>query len=1049
MRHHSPTRINVLAAWLPCGLVTRVADALRWLRYLLAVSLWGVPVMAQPTATSFAPNGTGISGRRLAHYQHTRWSVADGLPISGVRSIRRSADGYLWLGTTDALVRFDGLRFVVIDSSMESALRSSVPGTFEPLLLDTRGALWISRPDGALLHYRNGRFSIARAPDSTRGRVSMLTRDGMGRLWAMASRPFVIDSAGTAHDVTLPPGVRIVDVQGMAADTGTGVWMGTRRGELWHISADGRSTREPIDYSGDGGVRPLLQSRDGALWMLNRGAEYLLNRRWWPVRSPQSASGAVNAVRAAELPDGSVLLASRGYGLIRLHHGVVDEFIEKDGLSDAVTRGLFVDVDGTIWISTDGGLDRLRRTLFMGIGRRDGLGMETPSLLHADGTGALWLKDFGYPSIFRVALRSSPRGLGPPQVTEVRPPAGARLLPMGARRGDGVWAIVGRSRLVVVRPTGISNLPLQNWTDHVPRRVVEARDGTLWIGFNNEGGAFGRVHNGRYAPFVAAELQPSSLAVHLVEDSLGGIWLQSARPAVLFHVVDGVTTARHRLSGNQSLSDIKVEGGDTLWAIQGSGLVRFIGDRQTTVSIPSAAPILRGEAAALHATRGWLWVASAGGIGRLPLAALHRVADNRGTPPSIEVLGVGDGLPTQGLSASGVQSTALDREGRLWVATPAGLAVADLREPTIEHESPHTIIESVEVDGRVLNADERLVLPPRPDRVVFRFTATAPNVPERVRVQFRMDGVDTSWQEVSGPRQSTYTQLRHGRYTFRVRSWLEHRSEPVEAQLSLRVPPAWFESLWFALLLASSLVGAGVGVTHLVARARARRTSERQRVRFETELGERNRLARELHDTLLQGFTGITLQLQAVQSQLPATAVEASESLERILELADQSIREARSTVWDMRAPTLEQFDLVSALEADGRATLGECGASFTVCCTGTPRRLADHIETAMLRIGREALANARRHACATRIMLRLDYRESQLVLTIDDDGRGLASASFDPSPDGGWGVRGMQERAQQIGALFTIGRSPEGGTRVEVTVPDTSMTSPVPPETP
>lgn len=986
--------------------------------------------MAQPTPT--APT---VSGRRLTHYQHTRWTVTDGLPTSGVRTIRRSADGYLWLGSTNALVRFDGVRFVIIDSTREPTLRSSVSGAVEPLLLDDRGVLWISRPDGALLQYRNGTFRVALAPDSTRGRVSSLTRDGLGRMWAMAGRAFVIDTVGSAREVALPPGVTYPEVQGLAADTGTGMWIGTRRGELWHIDAGGRFTREPIVYAGYGGVRPLLQSRDGVLWLLNHGVEYRRDGRWWIVRSPQSATGEVNGVRAAELPDGSVLVASRGYGMLRVHRGAVDEFVERDGLSDAVTRGVFVDVDGTVWISTDGGLDRLRRTMFRRIGPRDGLTLESPTLLHADGAGSIWLKDFGYPSLFRLDVGTA-LDETPARVTEVRAPSGRRYMPVGESHGDGVWAFAGNSQLVAVRSTGVSPLRVQQWTDREPRLVLEASDGTLWIGFNNDGGGFGRVQNGRYAPLAAPELQPMSWGALAVEDSIGGIWLQSERPTVLFHVVAGVIQARHLPNENGRLLDLTVEGGDTLWATQGAGLVRFIGDRKTTVTIPSAVPLLRGASVALHATRGSLWLASSSGIGRLSLSAMHRMADRPGAPPSVELMGVSDGLPAPGLSVSLGNATALDRDGRLWLATPAGLAVADLREAPPARAAPRTIIESVEVDGRTLVPDKPLTLPSRPDRVVFRFTATAPSMPERVRLQFRLDGVDTSWQDVSGPRVTTYTQLRHGRYTFRVRSWLENWTEPVESQVALRVPAAWFESLWFALLLALLLVGAGVGVTRVVLRARTRRASERLQARFEAEIGERNRLARELHDTLLQGFTGITLQLQAVQSQLPSSATDASASLERILQLADQSLRDARTMVWDMRAPSLDKFDLMSALESDGQAALGDSGIDFTVHCTGTPQRLADYIETALLRIGCESLANARRHARATRVTLRIDYSEAQVRLTVDDDGQGIASASFEPSPNGGWGVRGMRERAQQIGAHFAIGPSPEGGTRVEIVVP-------------
>ena len=379
----------------------------------------------------------------IRHLNHSAWIGENAPPVDGAHLMRRSGDGYLWLGASDALLRFDGVRFAIIDSTVSPALKSAENGSFEPEFVDAQGAVWISRPDGALIEYRNGSFTVVHAPE--RGVGSILRIDGAGRRWLFGGGSALHELRdGRAFRAHLPAGVPDSALMDVIPDTGRGLWIGTRTVGLWHVVGDRGELVSPLDVKPRAEVRPFLQSKDGTVWAsgagLGGGVHRLVGKTWIPVAPP----GAVAPVTRAIVEDssGAVWLGTVGLGLLRWKDGRLDRFSKDDGLSDASIEDLLSDAGGSLWIATSsGGIDRLRPTGFATLTRRDGLPFETPYRIVPDAvSGALWASGAGETRLFSVrrgveggaqddSLVATQLSLSPTERNELLAPA----------RGGGVW----------------------------------------------------------------------------------------------------------------------------------------------------------------------------------------------------------------------------------------------------------------------------------------------------------------------------------------------------------------------------------------------------------------------------------------------------------------------------------------------------------------------------------------------------------------------------------------------------------------------------------
>ena len=1020
---------------------------------LCARALWRNLVVATSVIGALtARQSAGAQAPPLRRYYHTVWPLGDA-PLSATPMIEHSPDGYLWGSARNALVRFDGVRFTMIDGMREPALRLTGPSdrSFTPLHVDREHRLWIVRPDGALVTYRDGVFHVICDPLVGHATYTDVNEDGAGVLWIgadSARRHWIRRLQGERLiPGSWPAGVPDSGVTGMRPDTADGMWVGTRTQGLWHVTPQAIRHFDPppaLPGSVNPGtaIFPELQSADGTLWVsASAGRGGLLRMRSGVFTRVQldGDPGKLFVGVVAQSPDGTVYIASRSAGVLIWRDGHLERRPPGDGAAGMVVQDLVADADGTIWATTDLGLERFRRAAFMTLGRRDGVPFDAPYEMDGDASGDIWVRDRTH-GVYRLAAagaREAPDSLTGERISA---PSDFRFqLLAGSRRG--VWLGLTGGGLAKVDRSGTrllgrsAGLPLKRiWAG------VEDAAGALWLSTAPFG--LGVLREGRYAPVVLPGLGDTARALFVAGDSNRGTFVADPRVPVAYGVsatrspirLDSVAPLRRPLGG------VVVEARDTLWGVvmprggrpdAAPTLVRVTGGRAVEVPLPGPVPGLTGFNLELSVAHGALWFASGDGVGRLPLAALHAAADRGLSAPVPQTFGPPDGLVSPHLPLYAVSRMFRATDGRIWLATPGGLAVVDPAAVPVNLTPPPVHVEEVVVGGQELTARDLSRIAPNPERVEIHYTAASLRMPERVRVQYRLEGVDREWVEGSLPRTATYTQLRPGPYRFRVRAWNEDGVPSTrEAVLAFRVLPAWYQTPWalaLAVLLAGAVGAAGMGA---VARTRRRRAEAELRGR----LAERVRVARELHDTLLSGMAGIAMRLDAAAIRASGPLGLDAAAIADLRTLARSTLVESRSAVTAMRKSADDLVPFWDQLADAARRTFSGTEVDLRVERGGTPRDYPGDVEAEVVRIAAEALVNARKHSACRSVTVRWVYDRHGLRVSVRDDGIGFDQRVA--SRDGHWGLQGMHERAAAIGATLTINSEAGCGTDVVVSVP-------------
>jgi signal transduction histidine kinase len=369
------------------------------------------------------------------------------------------------------------------------------------------------------------------------------------------------------------------------------------------------------------------------------------------------------------------------------------------------------------------------------------------------------------------------------------------------------------------------------------------------------------------------------------------------------------------------------------------------------------------------------------------------------------------------------------RDGRLWFPTVKGVVVIDPGKLAVNPLPPPVLIEQVFVDQAPVALQSGAELPPDVGNLTIQYTGLSFLAPEKVRFKYKLEGLDRDWVDVGARRAAYYPHLPPGHYRFRVIAsnndgiWNE-----TGASVAFSVRPQWYQTPWAYALGAVSLLLMGFAMHRLHVKRMERE--------FAAVLSERNRVAREIHDTLLQGFAGTALQLEAITHSLPGSPETAREKLARILNQVDQCLTEARRSIWALRSPTLEGHDLVAAVSCLVQQLTAGTSIQSEVGVSGAPRRLPEAVETNLLRIVQEAVTNAMKYARADRVRVLLGFEKAAVWLKVQDNGCGFEPSL--PVSAGGdhVGLVGMRERAELLGGRLSLDSRPGQGTEVAVTVP-------------
>ena len=552
---------------------------------------------------------------------------------------------------------------------------------------------------------------------------------------------------------------------------------------------------------------------------------------------------------------------------------------------------------------------------------------------------------------------------------------------------------------MVVRFEGLK--PRRVWLEGPQLLAVDAMaidpSGTVWL--TDQAVGLARIVRNRLDPVAPAKEIGRFTA--LLSDRTGRIWVGSLGRVILYdHGKLSLFGAAEGVKAGQ-ITDLYEDRGGNIWAVGAAGIHKFEGGRFRTLSDHQALPG-RGVFGITEDDTGEWWLASRTGLLRLEPGELALAFADTAHVLQYRVFDRLDGLPGA-IAMTKLQVLTRSADGRIWVGADEGVAYIDPRNLGRNDVPLHVLVETARIDGREVAPSEVALIPARTHDLEIDYTATALSIAERVQFRYRLEGVDPAWREVGTRRRAYYTGLRPGSYRFRVSAnngdghWDE-----TGASWSFRVLPAWYQTGWFKTLAVLLIGGLGGLVVSLVQRRRHARSQAELKRQYEITLAERARIAQDLHDTLLQGFAGVTLQLKAAELALPEAPDVAAETILRVQALARESLREARERVWEMRETAAARDDLPTALETIARDRTAGTPIAVAVTIAGSPGRLPRPLEDAALRIGREAIVNVVRHAEASRIEIHLDFRSSTFCLEVRDDGHGFSPIDADEARQAG-----------------------------------------------
>lgn len=695
---------------------------------------------------------------------------------------------------------------------------------------------------------------------------------------------------------------------------------------------------------------------------------------------------------------------------------LIEQFGRSDGLLGDVSF-FFKDRDGDIWVGSGEGID-----LFVPTSLRIARPVPGEFAMARGPDGAMWWAEADYKAAkwhinhfvndTVVEMLSSDE-----QINCAYTDPEGKLWLAGP---EHVWQFDGKQLSPL--SNSLSGLATQS--------MVRARDGSLWRSIARQG-VFQYV-NGEWKKSGGLSQLPDEPALIMAGDERGRLWFGYTHNRLA--LVEG-----HRVSMLGAAEGVNVGNvtaiaawGEHVWVAGDSGLLRLEGHRFVPVRVPGDNPY-RSTWGLLETQAGELWTAGGRALTRLDRSQLSKVVAGQIPEKPPQVFDYRDGLVglVQGLRPAPSLAEAAD--GRIWFALTNGLGFLDPNRLPAKTAAPPVLIEAINAAGHSYSPFQRVIkLPPLTTQLRIGYTAASFSAPERVRFRYRLEGLDESWQDAGELREAIYTNLGPGRYRFRVgaanrdSAWSE-----LDESLDIQIAAAFYQTRWFY-----ALVGvAAFALLTLLYRIRVRQVRFQVQSRLEERLSERERIARELHDTLLQGFQALMLRLQAAAMRLKSEPLQAQELIEQALHRADTVLEEGRDRVQNLRTTRAGPTDLAQIFQ---RIAENEPNHQSKVRVTveGTPRELHRIVREEVERIGTEAMRNALHHSNAARIEVDITFLWRRFVLRVSDDGIGIDSRVLLEGRERHFGLTGMRERAQRIKGVISIASKPHNGTEIELIIP-------------
>jgi signal transduction histidine kinase/ligand-binding sensor domain-containing protein len=958
---------------------------------LVAVTNLWVLLSGVPVAATDSNNGGNA-------YLRTHFTTDDGLPGAVVDQIAQTQDGFLWLVTNGSnLVRFDGKTFYRFQQRV---------GT---LACAPDGDLWIGSSEGLIRIPSSNlnQFELAgfNSHDPGPGRAREITclrfsksaalwvgtKDGLFRLEgdqfvAVGPRSPTrqIEEAPDGHLlVTTDEGFVEIAGHDVLRHPGLADQLGVKDNEIFHVLKDSRGNMWYCTALG------VARETGGRIEKLGIYAPFgHAGRRIfedadgtvWIGRDEglfRVNSTGIELVAAGIQPrslygdhDGGVWVGTNGDGLYRFRDRAVRMFTKEDGLPNDVVQTVLAAHDGTVWVGANcGGISRFDGAHFQTFNEKDGLTNSCVWALAEDANHDLWIGTWG---------------------------GGA------FRYHKGAFTQYAKS---------------QGMSSDVVTSIVAARDGSVWFGTRGDG--LTRLKNGQLRTFTTVDGLSNNAIFGLFEDRAGVVWIGTPRG------VDRLVGDRFEnfAPAPRSLAAPFGEDRNGGLFIQEEGVftLRFYDAHIDQIKELVAYDMAETE-------QGDLWFGGES-ICRVPAGSFARPR-KQDEPLDYEAFSKADGLATARATSPG-HNMALTANGALWITTYKGLARLDLRRLPITNAKPSIYLTEVMIGRNTEQASREVVLSPGTTHVEIDFAAVEISSPEKIRLQYRLDDVDSEWLDAGPSPRAVYNTLPVGAHALHIRAC--NRNGVWDRQgvvFTITQQPFFYQTRWFI----ATMLALGTLLVFMIYRLRVRQISRSISARFDERLAERTRVAREIHDTFLQTVQGSKLVADhALKDRADnARMVRAMEQLSAWL---GQATEEGRAALNSLRASTTERNDLAAAL----RRAIAEChgqglaDVSFSV--TGDSREMHPVVRDEIYRIGYEAIRNSCAHSGGNRLQVSLEYAHD-LTLHISDNGVGIDSEIAQTGKKGHYGLPGMRERAERIGSKFTLASSPDSGTDVTLVVP-------------
>jgi len=992
----------------------RMPRPFRWLATGLAL------ICLAGEARALDPNHT------LSQYLREQWTTGNNFPGGAIDAITQTADGYLWMGTEKGLVRFDGFNFHLISSFSEFS-GDPVSG----LTTDGQGRLCVIFWGAGVLCYRDGKFvNLASILRRTTLEVASSWREGDGAYLFTDLIDGILRVRGEnvqvlASPTDLPPSLVLA-----IAETRDGkIWLGTATG-LYYFAA-GRTTR--VTDISDKKINCLLAAGDRELWVGTSKGLYRWNGTLFTRVNLPPALATVEVLALLRDRDGNIW-AGTTTGLFRINHFGVS-FSDQPDFEGRGINALFEDREGNLWAGGGGGLERIRDSVFVTYPLTTGSPhSKDGGPIYVDGENRIWsapaegglylLKDGRAQALHAPALDKE-------VIYSIT--GGGNEIWIGTQY-NGLKHLGFRTGLVVSKTYTQANGLAENSLIS----VYQDKDGAVWAGTLTSG--VSKFKDEKFLTYSTADGLASNTVSAILQTRDGTMWFATPNGLSAFSRGSWTTYARQDGLPSNSVNCLFEDSDGVLWITTSRGLAFF---KSGQLQVPRLLPdSLQDQIYGMSEDKqGWLWISTVSHVLRVPNQKLSGSALR-----SVDVseYGIADGLANPN-AVNGSKSLAADSQGRIWVSTSRGLSVVDPSHIMNKSTPALPHVEAILADNDPIAVGKLVRIPSSRKRITFMYSGLSLAVPERIRFRYFLDGFDRGWSDATPAREAVYTNLSPGAYRFRVIASNSYGQwNDSEAAISFEVDPAFWQTWWFRV----SCIAASLVLLWALYQLRLRQVERQFNIRLEERVSERTRIARDLHDTLLQSFHGLLLRFQTVSNLLPTG--DPKQKLDSAIDQAAQAITEGRDAVQGLRSTTVEANDLALTINTLGQELAsGETNpnaAIFHVEVEGMPRKLHPILRDEVYRIAGEAVRNAFRHAQARQIEVEIHYDDRQLRLRVRDNGRGIDPKHLDKAGHAGhYGLRGMRERAKLMAGKLAIWTELNSGTELELKVPASHAYEPSP----